>query len=983
MVEISSQVRLQFNNSLKEYFLSHLLDRSNHYKKMVEAVADIFQSNDLSTSEKRLQANQQILQILKQDYSYDIQQKLRDGFPSYFYAVDALLTKVPQIETVEQTIDHFKPAATDKAPLKIAKNVKFAFQKVAWGFQKIGNVFRKNKKAKHFWNRNVPTRNVTEYFLEYRLSLKLVEIIQSSELRFLHLLDDADTICRNLTYKAAHPIYSKDKPSTADDLLVIIENFDRLKKEISDDAFLKIDEIFHLLNEALKKAGTLALNNAFFSEKNNAARIAKLEKNYTTWANKIARNHRLVLENWVLCHELNLFYEHLRLASKKLCDRLNTKIYSHILKQIDSLKDYLDESLSAFKEPFTDKKVLYTAVQAERSRINGNFKKELIPNVSKFMLFQNLPSVTLGLQRDFELALGSLNTTTAIKRNFTVDQELRSTDISLINPRDIVAFECFDGLKASKDQLHHELVEINNRIQPVLIEISNIHAYTFETAKNNHETNTASIKEITSTILLGFERTFDKIEDLRKTLIQVAEKATHELDKSLNILAKDLQHLNNSDNAFQLNVKLLEFKTKDRTKSYYIKFITAVKTGFNTTIEKIKIAYTKAINLYIKTEKTLKQDSATIDSDLQNYLKAAKSSFEKLPFIYRLLFRLEPLEDYNFYVDRHHEILSLRTAFDAWEEGKYANAIAIGAKGSGLTSLFNRFTQDISEEIQINRIYPKNNISNTQELLQLLRDVFNHQKFNDIDDVAQYLVECGIKRVVLIDELQRFFLRKIHGFEVLNQLQKLIRITHKQVFWVANLAKISSFYLFKTTSLKEFFAYGINLEPLSKDRLKDLIIKRHTVSGFKLIFDESIASNLKALKKLHNRQKQEFLSNLFFEKLEKTSEGSLSLAMLQWVLAIKMHDKQTIIVNPLTSVKDILKNLDGFKVAILHALILHDGLNINELNEVLNYNLSVTRAHLASLEKDGITNTTGDLININPILHWSVLSVLTKRNLIH
>jgi len=63
--------------------------------------------------------------------------------------------------------------------------------------------------------------------------------------------------------------------------------------------------------------------------------------------------------------------------------------------------------------------------------------------------------------------------------------------------------------------------------------------------------------------------------------------------------------------------------------------------------------------------------------------------------------------------------------------------------------------------------------------------------------------------------------------------------------------------------------------------------------------------------------------------------------------------------------------------------MLHDGLGVKELHEVLRYHPSLTRAHLASMEKDGIIESQNDFMKVNPLLHWSGIRALSKRNLIH
>jgi hypothetical protein len=984
MVEVSKAIKTKIEQSVKEYFLSAVTDRFSSYKSMLKQLSNVFETTGVDTTEKRKKANEQIKKLIEYNYNFKLNNSFKDEFTSYHYSIDALLSQVKEEFVEEQLPEHFKKQDTDTAVIGVAKSAKWALQNLNWAGLAVANVFRKQNKPKKYFDRNIPLHGCYRYFIKIRFSKHLLEMLENAENKLLQIIDQADTFCRSVTQKAANPLANGHSEANQESLKDLAAQIETLKNDLVDEVNHKLEQEFRLLQTALNKAGTIELNASFFSHRLNKRRELQIELQYGRWTRRIARNHKILKDNWILSHEINIFYESLKLASKKVCDRLNHKVQVQLFNQLERIAKHLNESYESFIQSHEDKELLKAAILKERSRINGNFKKTLIPNSVQMMLFQNLPTVTLALDQDFERALTAISAQVSIKRNFKVDEKLRENEINTINPSEIISFEYFDDLQLAKENLHTELVQLNNRIQPSIIEISNIHAYTFETAINNLENNTASLKEIDETIKQGFERTFEKIEALKTELLEVAEKATLELDKALNILNKDLQYLNNTDSAFELNVKLLESKARLRTKSYRTKIFNSVSVNFKRFIAFVRKQYRQILSLYKTTEQSLTTiEAATIDNNLAAFLNNAKQSFDKLPFIYRLLFRLEPLDDFNFYIDRNQELRQLKTAYENWENGHVGSSLLIGPKRSGLTSLFNKFEDDLSDDIQVNRIVPKKNIASTAQLIELLKSTFNQSKFENSEDVANYLVNCGIKRVVLIDEFQRFFLRRVNGFEILNELQKVIRISQDQVFWVVNLAEISANYLRKTTSIHEFFAWNIPLQALNQKQVKQLIMKRHLVSGFKLIYSDSIAPKTAKLSKMNSLEKQTYLENLYFEKLTKMAEGSLGLALLLWVLSIDSIDKQSLQVNPLVPVNDVLRGVESNKLSILHALVLHDGLGIKELNEVLNFHISKTRNLLSSLEKDGVVENKNDFLKINPLLHWSAVNAMNKRNVIH
>jgi hypothetical protein len=63
--------------------------------------------------------------------------------------------------------------------------------------------------------------------------------------------------------------------------------------------------------------------------------------------------------------------------------------------------------------------------------------------------------------------------------------------------------------------------------------------------------------------------------------------------------------------------------------------------------------------------------------------------FDRLPALYRHLFRLEPIRDPRFLVGREREMAAIREARVLRETGRPASLIIVGERGSGKSSLIN------------------------------------------------------------------------------------------------------------------------------------------------------------------------------------------------------------------------------------------------------------------------------------------------------
>ena len=969
--------------AVKEYFLSDVLDRISAFKGMLVQIREQMTPENLDSLEKRTRSNARVAQIIRDHYLIPKAQTFKEEFASYSNAITSGLLFLPEEQITEQSEERYINLIEDESLIRFGKWIKRSTRKLRWGLVSITNFFRKSKKPKSNLHQKTPYRALGTYFFQYRLARLLTNVHHDTEGRLLTLIDEVQSLTSTITYVSANPLAKQTLPdiSVLDHL---ITGFERLMSDVSREVVGALDQVTQLSTVAVQKTGTFELNTSFFNDNTNEQRFERVNDGFRKFTKRIALNHKIVKENWVLNHELDQFYDELKISSKKTCSRLNDKVHNKLFNLLGDIESSFNKSKEVFAEKVNDREVLLDLLTNERTKVNGHFKRKLVPDRARLMLFQNLPSVTLGLQRDFERAKSLVNTFTSVKKDFSVSERLRSSEISVINPREIIEYEYFDGLLNAKKELQAELIATNSRIQPSLIEISNIHSYTFESAIKSLEAPGVPLKDVYEAIHQGFERTYSKMDEFREQMVEITAKATDELDKALDQLGSDLQHLKVVDRALETNIRILDRKARSRTRNY-IERIRTFFSGIYARLKRIVITYFfKTVELYQTTEKTLTTESHTLDDSVTTFLNNASRSINNLPFIYRLLFRQEPLSDFNFFVGRREELNKLKTAIASWREGSYSSVLLSGPRGSGLTSLFNYFEiQVLDEELLVNRIEPEQNISNREELLTLLKRVFNQEKFQSIDDIAIYLNECGIQRIVLIDELQRFFMRRIGGFEVLHDIQKLIRLTQKTVFWVVTISKLSANYLNKTIQLGEFFTWNIEMGNLDRLGLEQVIKKRHEVSGFNLIYDHEIAGSSKKFRKLSEQQKQEYLGNLFITQLHKTAEGSLSLALMAWVLALEVIDKKTLRIHSIPSVRDVLKAVGSEKINILHALLLHDGLNFNELFEVVNLDPSTLKSHLATMEKSRMIESEDGHININTLLYWSAISILKNKNILH
>jgi hypothetical protein len=150
-------------------------------------------------------------------------------------------------------------------------------------------------------------------------------------------------------------------------------------------------------------------------------------------------------------------------------------------------------------------------------------------------------------------------------------------------------------------------------------------------------------------------------------------------------------------------------------------------------------------------------------------LPAAGSS---LPALYRVLFRVAPVEDRRFLVGREHELAGLDQAVKDWATGRFAACLLIGARGSGKTSLLNCAVRDIFAGVPWIRAEFRERILSSVGLDAFLRELLHLPQDADLE--AAFHAE---RRVLILEEAERLYLRKVGGFAAVHYLTHLIHRT--------------------------------------------------------------------------------------------------------------------------------------------------------------------------------------------------------------
>ena len=115
--------------------------------------------------------------------------------------------------------------------------------------------------------------------------------------------------------------------------------------------------------------------------------------------------------------------------------------------------------------------------------------------------------------------------------------------------------------------------------------------------------------------------------------------------------------------------------------------------------------------------------------------------------------------------------------------------------------------------------------------MNFMGEVIGNKDVRSLQEIISHVNNSKEKQIIIIENLQHLYLRLVGGFNVLKMIFELISKTNKNTFWIMSSSLYAWNYLDKSVNISDQFGYVINLEELNEDQIREVIYKRHKVSG--------------------------------------------------------------------------------------------------------------------------------------------------------
>ena len=554
-------------------------------------------------------------------------------------------------------------------------------------------------------------------------------------------------------------------------------------------------------------------------------------------------------------------------------------------------------------------------------------------------------------------------------------RKVKPDELESILPNDLVSFEIKPDFIKVFPAFKRAVIE---HIQTVLNEIETapqIFLFSIESAGQYFKEN-QNTDEVPTICIEGLKRSKTKLQETSRKNSEFFEKEIEKLRIVIEKLVDSVTEITNNESAFQIKMRVMRAKALTRSKVFKDKVLSTIMgllprlfSSFKT-LQKFGKDSVRRFSDYF----ALETPKGFIDTDISDHLSTTHLSIEKLPYIYQRLFSFEPLETFELYIERKPSMDKMELAFSRWKEEKFAPVVIIGEKGSGKTTFINRFLKTTGKKESVIQL----------DLLAINKnpaDLYKH--ILETTQLEKPL--SGEKKIVVLDGFERLYEARINGFEYLLKLFKIISDTQKDIFWVVAVHSVSWAVFDKSIEAANYFGYHIYMNELEFNELNKLIESRHKLSGYSLVFvEKQKKKSILSGKTTDWEEQQKLLRSAYFNDLNKRVQGNILQTFIYWMRSASLLDNKTIQIESEDNLDySFVRNIAADKLILLKNILIHNGLNVHRLAQILRRETPDIELQVQQLIDDGILRDSEGVLFITPLVYKQLIKHMENINLIH
>lgn len=959
---------------------------------------------------------QDIDRAISSRYDKPLAPKVDEIFDEYATVKKSFVGGLPVTFQEVQAEDRFITSDDDNWRIRRVK----AWKRSTRGLRRtplhVGNAFRKlfRKEAKvaEPWSYRVPLRNLTAYYYIEVFTVKLAPTLEkiyhglattSQELWEAtdQVYTQVDNALQSSQYQqddwlAQLPDIVPDKRKQAFD--TVAQELDELLQEVKQDVARTIEAVHQQFQYTYDRVGTAELSASKFSNRQLKKERGKTDRVFFETVQGWRNTLFALYDDWRIDEEFSTLCNQLLYEHYKLREEANAKVKQSVIPQVNTAQRLIQNAMEAIEA--ADPKDTEQVLQAQKLYVDEQLIRTIIPATIATLYRQALPALLENIQKEAATQVNKLPEKRGLVKATVYNRMIKTSEIDYVSPRQIVSFETLPNLKKSIEQSKALVAQELAHIQKLINEIGQISYFNLDSALSVYEGEQESVAKAQEIALEGLQRAVKGKEGIRKDLDDIYRHLDEDVLLAVRKFNTQLHELKRNDYALEIKIRVAKARAMEQTQAFKQKSIDYLRNAVPYSLRFVQNNYALAQQQVSSYRKMLgiAPNSDMVSTAISDFLTETEKSIQQLPYVYQRLFSIRPLEEAVFYEERTAELKEMQQAFQNWGRGHYASTVVVGEKGSGITTLINFFLKQTNQKLikrcHVIRAQQLYQLHREEELLDYLKAFFPDTPIASVDDLVVHLQQAREPTIFALENLEHFYLRKVGGFTGLKMLFEIISKTNHQVFWLCSCTLYTWRYLEKTVRIADYFEYIVTLQPIESQQLKEVILKRHRVSGYQVQYEAAPEDKArKKFQKLNQMEQQQYLEDEYFAKLNRITSGNFSIAQLFWMRSTRKVTEDTIYINSLKQYDfSFVKTIPLHHTLTLHNLLLHDGLRESQYQELVEYlELGPSEAsptaksnlNLIQLLDDGFIVKKEEAYLVNPLLYRQVVEHLQTTNFLH
>ena len=277
--------------------------------------------------------------------------------------------------------------------------------------------------------------------------------------------------------------------------------------------------------------------------------------------------------------------------------------------------------------------------------------------------------------------------------------------------------------------------------------------------------------------------------------------------------------------------------------------------------------------------------------------------------------------------------------------------LIIGDTGTGVSKFIRENSKTLDNPLVLDG---KKLILGRKDFIDQLSQLFNIENATNFNQIKEQLGEK--EKIVVLENIERLFLRKIGGFELLEDFLLFLHGTKHVIYWIVSINRYSYNYLDRVKGFSSNFLSYISISSLEEGEIQDKIISINGDNIVTYLKPKDMGSKKSNnLSQLSREQRQEELKADFFKRMYAFADGNLQASINYWLKSVVRSRDKKIYVRAHEINANLNLSLD--ELFVLEAILQHRRLSTQSLKEVLRNTTNSYLLMLENLEEKGLVTS--------------------------